>query len=72
MDPVTTTIIIIACLLICCYFGYGRLKAGFEKSESMTGMGGGKRSKKGISKEQIGAILLAVVVIIYLCSNRSS
>ena len=58
-------IVIIAVIILCVYFGYEKWKAR-EGSEKTVGMIGGKKSRRGITKELVGAVIVAVIIVVYL------
>ena len=53
-------------------FGPQLYKWMFPQTTSDTKMGGGKRSTKGMSRGQIGGIVAAVIVVVYLCNGSNS
>jgi hypothetical protein len=61
----TWLVLLIVVLILSVYFGYEKWKAR-ESSDKAVGMLGGRKFKGGVSRGQIAAIVVAVLIVVYL------
>jgi len=65
-------IVAIIVIAVSVNFGPQLYKWMFPQTTSDTKMGGGRRSNRGMSRGQIGGIVVAVIVVVYLCNGSNS